>query len=203
MRGRDRAGTRTSPGPPVPPGRGPAVERSCGQKEKEQVAVGNIKMPQFEKTSFSAAASGPPGEALDPVAGGRGCDPDGMPYDDRLSAYSDIRRSPRRGLMMRLFTLSLSVVTLLCVAMLSKTGAAAYERYAQYYPPPPPGYGYPPPCQAVTRGPLRGAARGAAGGALFGAIGGNAGRGAAIGAGVGAVAGAVRRGTARASGACY
>ena len=104
---------------------------------------------------------------------------------------------------MRLLTLSLSVVTLLCVGMLSETGAAAYERYAQYYPGPPPGYGYLPPCQAVTRGPLRGAARGAAGGALFGAIGGNAGRGAAIGAGVGAVAGAVRRGTARASGACY
>jgi len=105
--------------------------------------------------------------------------------------------------MMRLPTLSLSVATLLCVAMLSGTGAAAYERYAQYYRAPPPGYGYPPPCQAVTRGPFRGAARGAAGGALFGAIGGNAGKGAAIGAGVGAVAGAVRRGTARASGSCY
>ena len=77
---------------------------------------------------------------------------------------------------------------------------------AQYpppgYRPPPPGY-YPPPCQAVTSGPFRGAARGAAGGALFGAIGGNAGKGAAIGAAVGGVAGAVRRGSARASGACY
>jgi Glycine-zipper domain len=77
---------------------------------------------------------------------------------------------------------------------------------AQYYPPgyrpPPPAYA-PPPCQAVTSGPFRGAARGAAGGALFGAIGGNAGKGAAIGAAVGGVAGAARRGSARASGACY
>jgi hypothetical protein len=105
--------------------------------------------------------------------------------------------------MMRLFTLSLSAAALLCVTMLSETGAAADARYAQYYRPPPPGYGYVPPCEAVTRGPFRGAARGAAGGALFGAIGGNAGKGAAIGAGVGAVAGAVRRGTARSSGACY
>jgi hypothetical protein len=107
------------------------------------------------------------------------------------------------GLMMRLLTLSLSAVTLLCVINLSQTAAVADARYAQYYPSPPPGYGYVPPCEAVTRGPFRGAARGAAGGAIFGAIGGNAGKGAAIGAGVGAVAGAVRRGTARASGSCY
>lgn len=61
----------------------------------------------------------------------------------------------------------------------------------------------PPPCGAVTTGPLRGAARGAAGGALIGAISGNAGRGAAIGATVGGVAGAARHATGRANGACY
>jgi len=105
--------------------------------------------------------------------------------------------------MLRRLILSLSGLMLTCIFMPTSTVAAANAQYAQYYPPPAPGYGYPPPCQAVTRGPLRGAARGAAGGAMFGAIGGNAGKGAAIGAGVGAVAGAVRRGTARASGACY
>ena len=105
--------------------------------------------------------------------------------------------------MLRRFILSLSGLMLTCALMPTDTMSAANVQYAQYYPPPPPGYGYVPPCQAVTRGPLRGAARGAAGGAMFGAIGGNAGKGAAIGAGVGAVAGAVRRGTARASGACY
>ena len=107
--------------------------------------------------------------------------------------------------MLRRFILSLSGLMLTCVFMPTMTAANA--QYAQYYPAPPPGYypppGYRPPCQAVTPGPFRGAARGAAGGAMFGAIGGNAGKGAAIGAGVGAVAGAVRRGTARASGACY
>ena len=71
---------------------------------------------------------------------------------------------------------------------------------AQY--PPSQGY-YPPPCQAVTPGPVRGAARGAAGGAMIGAISGNAGRGAAIGATFGGVRNAVRRGSARSSGACY
>ena len=85
--------------------------------------------------------------------------------------------------------------------VLAAIPVSAAHQYAQYYPPPP-GYG-PPPCQAVTPGPLRGAARGAAGGAIFGAIGGNAGRGAAIGAGVGAIGGAIRRGTARSSGYCY
>ena len=69
---------------------------------------------------------------------------------------------------------------------------------AQYRP----GY-YPPPCQAVTPGPVRGAARGAAGGAMIGAISGNAGRGAAIGAAFGGVRNAVRRGSARSAGACY
>jgi len=69
---------------------------------------------------------------------------------------------------------------------------------AQY----PAGY-YPPPCQAVTSGPVRGAARGAAGGAMIGAISGNAGRGAAIGATFGGVRNAVRRGSARSAGACY
>jgi hypothetical protein len=71
---------------------------------------------------------------------------------------------------------------------------------AQY--PPSQGY-YPPPCQAVTPGPVRGAARGAAGGAMIGAISGNAGRGAAIGATFGGVRNAVRRGSARSAGACY
>jgi Glycine-zipper domain len=112
-------------------------------------------------------------------------------------------KSEKESPMQRLLTFSLSAAVLLWVIMLSQTAVAGDARYAQYYPSPPPGYGYVPPCQAVTRGPFRGAARGAAGGALFGAIGGNAGKGAAIGAGVGAVAGAVRRGTARASGACY
>ena len=128
--------------------------------------------------------------------------PTGCPM---MNASVLVRRSDEageRGPMLRLLTLSLSAATLLCVIILSETATADDARYAQYSPPPPPGY-YPPPCQAVTRGPFRGAARGAAGGALFGAIGGNAGKGAAIGAGVGAVAGAVRRGSARASGACY
>ena len=74
------------------------------------------------------------------------------------------------------------------------------------YAAPPPGYAAPPPlppCEAVTTTPLRGAGRGAAVGAIGGAIGGNAGKGAAIGAAVGGVAGAARRGSARASGACY
>lgn len=76
------------------------------------------------------------------------------------------------------------------------------------YPSPAPSYAYPaapahPPCSTVTPGPLRGAARGAALGAVGGAIGGDAGKGAAIGAGVGGVGGAMRRGSARASGACY
>ena len=67
-----------------------------------------------------------------------------------------------------------------------------------------PSQGYsPPPCQAVTPGPVRGAARGAAGGAMIGAISGNAGRGAAIGATFGGVRNAVRRGSARSAGACY
>jgi hypothetical protein len=67
-----------------------------------------------------------------------------------------------------------------------------------------PSQGYsPPPCQAVTPGPVRGAARGAAGGAMIGAISGNAGRGAAIGAAFGGVRSAVRRGSARNAGACY
>lgn len=44
---------------------------------------------------------------------------------------------------------------------------------AQYYRYPPPGYGYPPPCPAVTAGPFRGAA------------------------------GAARRGAARSSGYCH
>jgi hypothetical protein len=58
------------------------------------------------------------------------------------------------------------------------------RRGAAQAPYPPPGY-YPPPCYAVTPGPMGGAARGAAGGAIIGAIGGNAGRGVAIGATVG------------------
>jgi hypothetical protein len=123
-----------------------------------------------------------------------------------MTASMLVRRSGEvreGGPMMRRLILSLSAAVLLCVTSLTQTAAAANARYAQYYSAPPPGYGYVPPCEAVTRGPFRGAARGAAGGALFGAIGGNAGKGAAIGAGVGAVAGAVRRGTARASGSCY
>jgi hypothetical protein len=109
--------------------------------------------------------------------------------------------------MSRLFLLALTAATLAVVGLASIVPARADTEYVQYYSPPP-GYGYPPsnappPCSAVTRGPLQGAARGAAGGALFGAIGGNAGRGAAIGAGVGAIAGAVRRGSARSAGACY
>lgn len=76
-------------------------------------------------------------------------------------------------------------------------GEAAHAQY------PPLGYYPPPPCHAVTPGPMGGAARGAAGGAIIGAIGGNAGRGAAIGATAGGTAGAVRRGSARAQGACY
>ena len=88
----------------------------------------------------------------------------------------------------------------------------AQAQYPPGYYPPPPGYppppaGYappaPPPCAAVTPGPLRGAGRGAAGGAMIGAISGNAGRGAAIGATVGGVAGAARTATARSYGACY
>ena len=85
--------------------------------------------------------------------------------------------------------------------MISVATAGAAPQYAQYYQQP--SYSGPPPCQAVTRGPLRGAARGAAVGAVGGAIGGNAGKGAAIGAAVGAVGGAIRRGTARSSGYCY
>jgi hypothetical protein len=150
-----------------------------------------------------SAAWRPLGEAVDTVAGAVVVIPTGCPM---MTASLLIRTSGEvreGGPMMRLLTISLSIATLFCFILQSETAAAADARYAQYYPPPPPGYGYVPPCEAVTRGPFRGAARGAAGGALFGAIGGNAGKGAAIGAGVGAVAGAVRRGTARASGACY
>jgi hypothetical protein len=110
--------------------------------------------------------------------------------------------------MVRLSIPFLAAVTLTGINIAAEKSALADTLYAQYYPPPPPGYGYPPPsyrppCYAVTPGPFQGAARGAAGGALIGAIGGNAGRGAAIGAGVGAVGGAIRRGTARSAGACY
>jgi hypothetical protein len=105
------------------------------------------------------------------------------------------------------------------LSLVALDAAISDRAYAQYYPPPPPGYypppgyaapppGYPPayghpPCAAVTPGPLRGAGRGAAGGALIGAISGNAGRGAAIGATVGGVAGAARTATARAYTGCY
>ena len=98
--------------------------------------------------------------------------------------------------MQRIRVLMFSATTFACIDI----SAIAY---AQYYPPRY-GYGYgPPPCQAVTPGPLQGAGRGAAGGALIGAISGNAGRGAAIGAGFGALRGAVRRGSARSAGVCY
>jgi hypothetical protein len=90
--------------------------------------------------------------------------------------------------MSRLRILLLSAATLTFITI----SAVAY---AQYYTPPP--------CQAVSPGPLQGAARGAAGGALIGAISGNAGRGAAIGATFGGVRNAVRRGSARSAGACY
>jgi hypothetical protein len=111
----------------------------------------------------------------------------------------EIRLRDAGGIGMARFALLLSG-TMLVIAILGM------PLRAQYYPPgyhPPPPANALPPCQAVTSGPFRGAARGAAGGALFGAIGGNAGKGAAIGAAVGGVAGAVRRGSARASGACY
>jgi hypothetical protein len=94
-------------------------------------------------------------------------------------------------LRFRILFLSGAVLTLLNISMVAE---------AQY--PPNQGY-YPPPCQAVTPGPVRGAARGAAGGAMIGAISGNAGRGAAIGATFGGVRNAVRRGSARSAGACY
>ena len=114
--------------------------------------------------------------------------------------YFEIRLQDAGGIGMARFALLLSGTMLVTVIL------GMPPLYAQYYPPgyrpPPPAYA-PPPCQAVTSGPFRGAARGAAGGAMFGAIGGNAGKGAAIGAAVGGVAGAVRRGSARASGACY
>ena len=145
----------------------------------------------------------PPCEAVNPAAGAGVVIPTGYPMINTSMLIEHPVKSGKGRPLLRLLTLSLSAAALVCVIMLSQTAAAADARYAQYYPAPPPGYGYVPPCQAVTRGPFRGAARGAAGGALFGAIGGNAGKGAAIGAGVGAVAGAVRRGTARASGACY
>ena len=89
--------------------------------------------------------------------------------------------------------------------IISGIGGARAEHVllAQYYQYPPPGYGYPPPCRAVTRGPFRGAGGGAARGAIVGGIFGNAGRGAAIGAGIGGLAGAARRGAARSSGYCY
>jgi len=61
-----------------------------------------------------------------------------------------------------------------CVLIVALGGGAHAEStlVAQYYGPgyPPPGYGYRPPCQAVTPGPFGGAARGAARGALTGAI---------------------------------
>jgi Glycine-zipper domain len=91
----------------------------------------------------------------------------------------------------RILFLSAATLTFLNISVVSQ---------AQY--PPTQGY-YPPPCQAVTPGPVRGAARGAAGGAMIGAISGNAGRGAAIGAAFGGVRSAVRRGSARSAGACY
>jgi hypothetical protein len=93
-----------------------------------------------------------------------------------------------RSLILSLFGATLTFLNISVVAQ------------AQY--PPRRGY-YPPPCQAVTPGPVRGAARGAAGGAMIGAISGNAGRGAAIGATFGGVGNAVRRGSARSAGACY
>ena len=104
--------------------------------------------------------------------------------------------------MTRFFAVSAAIGLLICGSVVAGMPASAGTLYAQYYPPTA-GYGNPPPCEAVTRGPLRGAARGAAGGAIIGAISGNAGKGAAIGAGVGGVAGAVRRGSARSAGACY
>src|SRR5215469_3102299 len=103
--------------------------------------------------------------------------------------------------MMRHFAVALIAAIPIVCESAAVSAARVESVYAQYAPPPPPGYR--PPCQAVTPGPLRGAARGAAGGAIIGAISGNAGRGAAIGAGVGGVASAVRRGSARSSGACY
>jgi hypothetical protein len=108
--------------------------------------------------------------------------------------------------MSRFSLVFLAALTLIGVATPTRTSAFADILYAQYYPPQ--GYGYPPPsspppCYAVTPGPLQGAARGAAGGALIGAISGNAGRGAAIGAGFGGLRSAVRRGSARSAGACY
>jgi Glycine-zipper domain len=108
--------------------------------------------------------------------------------------------------MSRFSPVFLAALTLIGVATPTGTSAFADILYAQYYPPP--GYGYPPsgsppPCSAVTPGPLQGAARGAAGGAVIGAISGNAGRGAAIGAGFGGLRSAVRRGSARSAGACY
>ena len=95
--------------------------------------------------------------------------------------------------------MSRSRILLLCATTLTLLNISVIAQ-AQY--PPKQGY-YPPPCQAVTPGPLRGAARGAAGGAMIGAISGNAGRGAAIGATFGGVRNAVRRGSARSAGACY
>lgn len=107
--------------------------------------------------------------------------------------------------MPRLSVLFLAAAMLTGTSFAGSDAACAGTLYAQYYGAP--GYHYPPgsppPCQAVTPGPLQGAARGAAGGALIGAISGNAGRGAAIGAGFGALRNGVRRGSARSAGACY
>ena len=70
--------------------------------------------------------------------------------------------------MSRFSLIFFAALTLIGVTSPTGTSAFADILYAQYYPPP--GYGYPPPsspppCSAVTPGPLQGAARGAAGGA--------------------------------------
>jgi hypothetical protein len=91
----------------------------------------------------------------------------------------------------RILFLSAATLTFLNITVVARAQYSSSNAYP------------PPPCQAVTPGPVRGAARGAAGGALIGAISGNAGRGAAIGAAFGGVRNAVRRGSARSAGACY
>jgi hypothetical protein len=109
----------------------------------------------------------------------------------KLGSRSSRDRSASKMPRSRILFLSGATLTLLNISVVAQ---------AQY----PPSQGYtPPPCQAVTPGPVRGAARGAAGGAMIGAISGNAGRGAAIGATFGGVRNAVRRGSARSAGACY
>src|SRR5256885_16988264 len=71
---------------------------------------------------------------------------------------------------------------------------------AQY----PPSQGYsPPPCQAVTLGPVLSAARDAVFGAMIVAISVNAGRGAAIGGTFGGVRNSVRLCSARSKGSRY